>query len=158
MNVVITGGHSGIGLELAKRLATDGHRLGFVVRSESRLDAVPGTVTGSAGFTAWTADLSVQADVAAVAEAIHEDWGHVDVLYNNAGVLLPELRRSAAGRELHFEVNTLAPVALMRGLEASLTAAAAPVVVNTVTGNMHDTALDLSQLTDPSDFRKLFGQ
>ena len=119
---------------------------------------MPDTVTSTPGFTTWTADLSSQEAIRTVSATILADWGHVDVLFNNAGVLLPELRRSAAGRELHLEVNTLAPMSLMRGLAPALRAAEAPVVVNTVTGSMHSTDLDLGQLTDPQVFRKLFGQ
>ena len=158
MHIVLTGGHSGIGLELAKRLAGEGHRLGLVVRNPSRLDGLPAGVRQSVGFTSWSADLSSPDDVNAVGEAIVSDWGSVDVLFNNAGVLLPELRRSGAGRELHLEVNTLAPVGLMRALQPALEAAEAPIVVNTATGNMHATPLELDQLTNPKVFRKLFGQ
>lgn len=158
MHIVLTGGHSGIGLELARRLAQDGHRLGLVVRDPSRLDGVPDGVKAGGGFTSWTADLSSPDAVAKVAADISADWGHVDVLFNNAGVLLPELRRSAAGREMHLEVNTLASVGLLRGLRPALEAAEAPVVVNTVTGNMHNTVLELDELVDPKVFRKLFGQ
>ncbi|MEM1349003.1 MAG: SDR family NAD(P)-dependent oxidoreductase [Myxococcota bacterium] len=158
MHIVITGGHSGIGLELAKRVAADGHRLGLVVRDPSRLEGVPDAIKSSSGFTYWSADLAIADDVTKVAEVIHADWGHVDVLFNNAGVLLPELRYSAAGREMHLEVNTLAPMHLMRGLAHALRAADTPTVVNTVTGSMHSTTLELEQLTHPTTYRKLFGQ
>ncbi|MEL6182174.1 MAG: hypothetical protein AAFS10_24660 [Myxococcota bacterium] len=36
MEIVLTGGHSGMGLELSKLLLADGHRLTLIVRSAKR--------------------------------------------------------------------------------------------------------------------------
>jgi NAD(P)-dependent dehydrogenase (short-subunit alcohol dehydrogenase family) len=155
MNILVTGGHSGIGLELVRRLHADGATVGLIVRSPSRIDDLPAAIREAPGFTYWVADLGVHADVARVASEIAQRWDRIDVLYNNAG----ELRRSGQGHEMHYEVNTLAPMHLTRGLKPLLDAADAPIVVNTVTGGMHSAkALDLDQLTDPQVFRKLFGQ
>jgi len=55
MNIIVTGGHSGIGLELTKRLVADGHRVGIVVRSADRADGVDGI------SDVFVADLSDQA-------------------------------------------------------------------------------------------------
>lgn len=156
MHIVITGGHTGIGLELTKRLVAEGqHQVGVVVRSEARLADVPAEVRKA--LTVWEADLAVQSDVARVASEITSHWPCVDGLFNNAGVLLGELRKSPQGNEMHFEVNTLAPYQLTTKLHGALTAAAAPFVVNTVTGSMHRTALDVQELIEPTSFQRLFG-
>jgi short-subunit dehydrogenase len=40
MNVVITGGHSGIGLELTNKLLADNHQLALVVRDQARVEQI----------------------------------------------------------------------------------------------------------------------
>lgn len=155
MNVVITGGHTGLGLELTRQLVNEGKNVGIVVRSASRLADVPESVKSR--LTVWEADLAQRDAIDAVAKRIVDEWSTVDVLFNNAGVLLPEFRVSPHGNEMHLEVNTLAPYRLTRRLEPALLAAEEPVVVNTVTGNMHAAKFDLAEVTDESRFQKLFG-
>ena len=147
MTIVITGGHTGIGLELTKRLLGDGHTVGLVVRSRSRLQEA-GDVTGRCDV--WEADLSDQAQVVDVARQISSDWDHVDVLYNNAGYLSPDLVESASGSEMHLEINTLAPYLLTRGLLPALERSTRPIVVNTVTGGMHRMQFNLDVFANPS--------
>ena len=159
MKVLLTGGHTGIGLELVRRLHQDGATIGLIVRSPTRLEGVPEEIRNAPGFTSWTADLSVHEDLVRVADDIAADWSHIDILYNNAGVLLPELRRSAQGHEMHLQVNALTPYLLTHRLKARLDAAESPLVITTVTGGMHSQSeLDLEQLVNPQVFRKLFGQ
>ena len=38
MNYIITGGGSGMGLELTKKLLKEGHHIGLIVRNEQRKD------------------------------------------------------------------------------------------------------------------------
>ncbi|MEM9454534.1 MAG: SDR family NAD(P)-dependent oxidoreductase [Myxococcota bacterium] len=155
LSIVVTGGHSGIGLELTRRLAAAGHRIGLIVRSRSRIDALGADLRER--VTIWEADLGVQAQVVRVAEQIIEQWGRVDVLFNNAGVLLGELRKSAQNNEMHLEINALAAYLLTRSLKPALDAADHPTVVNTATATMHSRALDLDAFVDPKYAGKLGG-
>ena len=154
MNIVMTGGHSGLGLELTRRLLKESTKVGLIVRSRSRLADVPSEVRDSAQLTVWEADLASRDALDEVAEAIRGAWSHVDVLFNNAGVLLGEFRTSAQGNEMHLEVNTLAPYRLTHRLKPLLDASDRPTVVNTVTGSMHRTTLDMAELTDAARFQK----
>jgi uncharacterized protein len=77
---LITGASSGIGLELARRLAKDGHDVILVARSESKLRDLAAELGPSTRVIA--ADLS-SPDAAA---SIHAQAPEVDILVNNAGV------------------------------------------------------------------------
>jgi NAD(P)-dependent dehydrogenase (short-subunit alcohol dehydrogenase family) len=89
---VVTGGASGIGRASCLRLAGDGARIvvadlngagAQIVAEEIR--AVGGG--GGAGEAiAVTADISREADVAAMIAAAVDTWGRLDILHNNAGV------------------------------------------------------------------------
>ena len=82
-NVVVTGAGSGFGAEIARRFAADGAN---VVASDINADSarqVAAEIGGSA--VAIKADVSIEADVAALMEGAVESFGSVDVLVNNAG-------------------------------------------------------------------------
>ena len=99
--IIVTGGHSGIGLKLTKRLVADGHRVGLVVRDTARASSV------SDVESVFVADLSDQDQVRTVAQEIRHKWGLVDILFNNAGVLLDDVYKSPECNEMHLEVNAL---------------------------------------------------
>ncbi|MFE4018025.1 SDR family oxidoreductase, partial [Streptomyces sp. NPDC059101] len=87
--VAITGASSGIGEATARRLAADGHRLFLGARRTDRLDQLV-TEINAAGGTAATQRLDVTeaADVQDFVAAAKERYGRVDVMVNNAGVML----------------------------------------------------------------------
>ncbi|HEX6872440.1 MAG TPA: SDR family oxidoreductase [Micromonosporaceae bacterium] len=74
---VITGAAQGIGRRIAEVLDASGFRLAL-------FDLQP--VTGFDGHLARTGDVSSEADVAALADAVDARYGRVDVLVNNAGI------------------------------------------------------------------------
>ncbi len=112
--ILITGATDGIGLETARRLATDGHRVLLHGRSADKLDAAARAVGDPAGR--YLADLSRLADVEALAAAIAVEHQRLDVLINNAGVFKTPVTTTAEGLDVRFMVNTLAPYALTRRL------------------------------------------
>jgi NAD(P)-dependent dehydrogenase (short-subunit alcohol dehydrogenase family) len=86
--VVITGGSDGIGKHICQKLAAEGCLLAILGRNDSRLEAVVASslALGAKEARAYSFDL---ADVGALeksAEAILSDFGHVDILINNAGI------------------------------------------------------------------------
>lgn len=158
MNIILTGGHTGIGFELTKRLMHEGHHLGLIIRSEKRKQEVIEHLGAGEQLDFFYADLSVQQDVVRVAKEIQAKWDQVDILFNNAGVLLDGLYTSAQGNEMHYEVNTLAPYLLTLHLKPLLDASTNPKVVTTVTGSMHSRKeFDIDGLLKPKKFVKLFG-
>ncbi|MGV8896240.1 MAG: SDR family NAD(P)-dependent oxidoreductase [Rhodoglobus sp.] len=92
------------------------------------------------------ADLSDQAQVRAVAAGIATTWPRIDRLFNNAGILTSSGRSSTHGNELHYEINTLAPVILTRELKPLLLTSDDAKVINTGTGGMQRNKLNVGPL------------
>jgi NADP-dependent 3-hydroxy acid dehydrogenase YdfG len=87
---VVTGASSGIGVAVAERFAAEGARVALIARRQERLRELTEQIN-SAGGTAISVRTDV-ADMAAVTSAaaqIAAELGPVDVLVNNAGVMLP---------------------------------------------------------------------
>lgn len=127
--ILITGATDGIGLETARMLASQGHRLLLHGRSREKLAQVSQVLsgmpdTGDAGtdqietcqIETYIADLSVMADVEAFARAVAERHTSIDVLINNAGVYAAPEPTTRDGLDVRFAVNTIAPYLLTRRL------------------------------------------
>ncbi|RMG48677.1 MAG: SDR family oxidoreductase [Acidobacteria bacterium] len=82
---LVTGASTGIGYELTRLLAADGHDLILVARSRDRLAAVAREMTAAhgVGAEALARDLSRQEDVRSLVQEL--GGAEVDVLVNNAG-------------------------------------------------------------------------
>jgi len=93
---LITGASSGIGHALARGLAKRGCRLVLAARRRDRLETLA-TELEAQGVQALVqaCDVSVDADRAALAQAVEGRFGGLDMLFNNAGILLKGL----AGQE-----------------------------------------------------------
>ncbi|MBB5956070.1 NADP-dependent 3-hydroxy acid dehydrogenase YdfG [Saccharothrix tamanrassetensis] len=92
---VVTGAASGIGAEIALVLARSGARVALLARRTERLTALADRIVaeGGQGF-AVTAD--VTKDLSDAVRAVHDTYGRVDLVVNNAGVMLAN--PIAAGR------------------------------------------------------------
>lgn len=73
---VITGGASGIGASIARRLHRDGAEIAVLDLNASSPD----------GFAAFAADVSDRASVDAAIAAVAETFGRIDIVVNNAGI------------------------------------------------------------------------
>lgn len=142
---VVTGATSGIGKAAATALARLGATIVLVGRDRGRAEAAAaeiGTVSASPP-QAEIADLASMEQVRALAERL-AGLERIDVLINNAGLVLRERRITPDGFEHVFALNHLAPFLLTNLLLPKLTAAA-PARVVTVTSDAHSAArLDLS--------------
>ena len=112
--ILITGATDGIGLETAKRLAAEGHRILLHGRSQEKLNLAAKAVGGKT--QSYIADLSDLTNVEALAAEIRKNHQHLDVLINNAGVFKAPNAVTKDGLDLRFVVNTLAPYALTQRL------------------------------------------
>ncbi|MEZ9747718.1 SDR family NAD(P)-dependent oxidoreductase, partial [Vibrio splendidus] len=87
--ILITGSTDGIGFETAKVLVQQGHHVLLHGRNPSKLKDVEQqlvAISDEAKIQSYVADLSVLADVDALADEIIAEHDKIDVLINNAGV------------------------------------------------------------------------
>ncbi|HEY3726185.1 MAG TPA: SDR family oxidoreductase [Solirubrobacteraceae bacterium] len=86
----VTGATSGIGAATVERLAFAGARVALLGRREQRLRALAERITSEGGTAiAVPADVGDNAALTSAAERIAAELGTVDLLVNNAGVMLP---------------------------------------------------------------------
>lgn len=84
--VVVTGGSSGIGLEIAKAFARDGCRVALGARRADRLEEARRAVEAEGGGAlARVTDVRDETQVRALVDETAARWGGVDILVNNAG-------------------------------------------------------------------------
>lgn len=85
---LITGGSRGIGLKTAQALADNGVNVAIVGRSSDTLkDALLTLEQKDVKAIAVSGDVSVKADVKSIVEEVLNDFGHIDILINNAGIM-----------------------------------------------------------------------
>ncbi|MCX5071505.1 SDR family oxidoreductase [Streptomyces sp. NPDC054949] len=86
--VAITGASSGIGEATARRLAADGHRVLLGARRTDRLERLAEQIIAEGGTAAFrTLDVTDAQDMCAFVDAARAEFGRIDVLVNNAGVM-----------------------------------------------------------------------
>lgn len=88
---IVTGAASGIGAHSARLFAGEGATVVCVDRDHHGANAVANEITAAGGRAkALTADISSEEEVRAMVDTTVEDFGRLDVLFNNAGVMLPD--------------------------------------------------------------------
>jgi len=85
--VVITGGSRGLGLVLARQLASEGARLCLLARNEDELGRAAAQFPPGVEVMTLRCDIRRRGDVRAAVDTILDRWGVIDVLINNAGVI-----------------------------------------------------------------------
>jgi NAD(P)-dependent dehydrogenase (short-subunit alcohol dehydrogenase family) len=128
--VVISGASSGIGLETARMLASNGAEVCLTARRAEPLATATEAIGN--GAWAWPCDVSDPRSVEALAAETKDRWGAVDGLVNNAG-LAPMARLDETtneGWDETFAVNVRGPFLLCRELGPLLQAGMSPAVVN----------------------------
>jgi NADP-dependent 3-hydroxy acid dehydrogenase YdfG len=86
--VLITGGSTGIGAEVARLLASRGAKVAIAARRRDKLDEVVAGIEAAGGSAkAYSLDVTDKKQVEAVVAAAVADFGKLDVLINNAGLM-----------------------------------------------------------------------
>ncbi|TQM32941.1 SDR family oxidoreductase [Nocardia bhagyanarayanae] len=87
---VVTGASSGIGAATAKRLAASGATVAVLARRADRLELLAEEIAQAGGTAlALTVDVTDAQALHAAAERVAAELGTADLLFNNAGVMLP---------------------------------------------------------------------
>ncbi|MFS0701463.1 oxidoreductase [Cellulomonas sp. 179-A 4D5 NHS] len=149
---VVTGATSGLGLVTATELARHGAHVVLAVRRTAAGEEVARRIGGDVEVRAL--DLASLDSVRTFAAELVRDHPRVDLLVNNAGVVLLGPRRTSAdGFEMQLATNTLGHFALTGLLLDALTAGRGARVVH-LSSITHKTAhLDLDDLQHERDYR-----
>ncbi|MEU1980621.1 SDR family NAD(P)-dependent oxidoreductase [Nocardia sp. NPDC019395] len=137
---LVTGAGSGIGAATAARLAALGASTVLAVRDLGRgerarreiLDAVPG-----AEVHLVRCDVAEPDSIDACAGALGDDFGTLDILVHNAGVLPGERAENSRGHELTLATHVLGPLRLTARLVPLLAGSGDARVVFVASGGMY---------------------
>jgi len=146
---LITGATRGIGLEAAKALARMGATVVLVGRDPTRTQDALAEVRAAAPdakVDSLLADFTSLQSVRKLAEDFKARYPRLDVLLNNAGLIMDRREETQDGFEATFGINHLAPFVLTNLLRDVLVASA-PARVVTVSSDAHRAAkLDFDDL------------
>ena len=161
---VITGANTGLGFETARVLAAHGAQVVLACRDLGQAkEAAVRILSGSpaaaevvpADLHAVRLDLASLASVREAAEEIAAAYGPVDLLINNAGVMMTPFRRTADGFELQLGVNHLGHFALTGLLLGRMLGREGSRVV-TVSSNGHKSGrIDFDDLQSQRRYRRM---
>jgi protochlorophyllide reductase len=130
--VVVTGANSGLGLRSARVLASAGARVLLACRDTARGQEALASIADRGGAAELVIlDLASLGSVAAAAREIRNRTADcLDILMNNAGVMMTPKRRTHDGFELQFGTNHLGHAALTWALMPALRGSQRPRVVS----------------------------
>ncbi len=108
--IIVTGGGSGIGLEAAKALALKGAEVILAVRTVEKGDRAAAAIreiSADANVSVMHLDLGDLGLVKQFSDQFKNRYNRLDILINNAGVMVPPYKRTKDGYELQFGTNHL---------------------------------------------------
>lgn len=136
---LITGANSGIGFETAKALAKMGSHVVMACRNESKALAAQEEIireTGNSNVDVLLVDMSSLESVREFAATFKNKYQKLDVLINNAGIMLSKREVSPDGFELQYAVHVLGPF-LLTHLLLDLLRKSSPSRVINISSMMH---------------------
>ena len=147
---LVTGANKGIGFEIVRQLAKAGFRVFLTARDRQRGEEATKKLQQD-GFNVAFLQLDVadETSIDQLAKELASQIDHLDVLVNNAGILLDESNGSILDVEPAtiletLQTNTMGPLRLIQKLVPLLTKSKAGKVVNVSSGG--------GQLTDMGDW------
>jgi len=134
-NVIVTGGSRGLGLAIARLLATEGYRVVAVARRNNEelaaaMEDSNSRNPGSLHFVSF--DLAETSGIGALVRTLRKDFGPIYGLVNNAGISIEGVLSLAPTSEIEkvLQVNTLAPIVLTKYVVRSMMADGGGRIVN----------------------------
>ena len=132
--ILITGGTSGIGRELARQLSARGNTVIVTGREESKLQEAK---SGLPGVHALRSDASKAEDIAALVQQVTTQFPACDTLFNNAGImrnLNPNEHRSLMDVTRELNTNLNGPVQMVQAFLPHLKSRPNALIVNVSSG------------------------
>jgi len=157
---VITGGNSGIGFEAARVLAQRGALLLLGCRDQGKAhDAVVRirAMAPGADVRVVPLDLASLRSVRAAAAQVRSACEGIDLLINNAGVMMPPYGVTADGFELQFGINHLGHFALTGLLLDRLAGRPGARVVTVSSNNHREGRINFDDLQSQHGYRRIAG-
>jgi short-subunit dehydrogenase len=126
---IVTGASSGIGAATARILSERGGRVVLVARRAERLLELAAELPGS---LALATDLTMPGQIGRLVENVLDEFARIDVLVNNAGQGLHVPLEEIQSEDLRavFELNVIAPLALMQSVLPAMRGQGAGAIVN----------------------------
>jgi len=147
--IAITGSNSGIGKSAALQLAKDGHEIIMICRNAERGQAARDEIRSEASSDnvhLYLADLASFDQIQTTAESILEDFPKIDILMNNAGLILLDKKFSEQGIEKTIAINHFGHYLLTDLLLPSLQKSNQPRIINTSSAAHRGATLDFDDL------------
>lgn len=132
-HILITGGNAGIGKATATALAKKGAKIIIACRNESKAKQAVAEIKSASKneeIYSLTCDLASFESVKNCAENYRAQFGQLDILINNAGLVTDKLQFTKDGFELQIGVNHLGHFLLTNRLVDLLEKATEPRIVN----------------------------
>ncbi len=126
---IITGASAGIGLTTARLFAEHGARVALAARSSDKLAVLAGELQDS---FAIPTDMRDVASVERMVRAVHDHYGRIDLLVNNAGqgMYMPVERIDLAQYREIMELNLFGPLRAMQAVIPIMRAQGGGMIVN----------------------------
>src|ERR671915_2351138 len=159
--ILVTGATDGLGRHVASALARRGATVLVHGRSPERLEATLEELRGQTSTEkvgSYVADLSSLAAVRDLADRILSEYDRLDVLVNNAGIIVQQRKESEDGYELTFAVNYLSHFLLTSLLLPLLKDSAPARVVNVASAGQSPIDFDDPMLERGYDAMKAYSQ
>jgi NAD(P)-dependent dehydrogenase (short-subunit alcohol dehydrogenase family) len=159
--VLITGATDGLGKEVARELAGKGANVLVHGRDAGRSEDVVRKIaheTNNESLRYYLADLSSLEQVRQLAEQVRSEHERLDVLINNAGVIMSERRESEDSVELTFAINYLSHFLLSRLLLPLLKQSAPARIINVASAGQSPIDFDDVMLKRGYEPMRAYGQ
>jgi NAD(P)-dependent dehydrogenase (short-subunit alcohol dehydrogenase family) len=159
--ILLTGATDGLGKHVASALARRGATVLVHGRNPERLEVTLEELRGQTSSQKvgyYLADLSSLAAVRDLAERILSEYDRLDVLVNNAGIIVQERKESEDGYELTFAVNYLSHFLLTSLLLPLLKGSAPARVVNVASAGQSPIDFDDPMLECGYDAMRAYSQ
>jgi NAD(P)-dependent dehydrogenase (short-subunit alcohol dehydrogenase family) len=133
---LVTGAYRGIGLEVVRQLAARGVCVYLTARHREAGEKAVATIRGDVHFLPL--DVTDAASIESAVRALARQTGHLDVLINNAAILLDDggsiLDLEGDTALQTFATNTVGPLLVTQACQPLLSRSKAPRVINVSSG------------------------